>query len=72
MNITVDTNILVRAITEDHAKQSRAAQRTLEAADLVAVGLPTLCELVWVLAKGYGLERREIGLAIGRLSLNRP
>ena len=31
VNITVDTNILVRAITEDHAKQSRVAQKTLDA-----------------------------------------
>jgi predicted nucleic-acid-binding protein len=67
MNITVDTNILVRAITEDHPKQSKTAQRTLASADLVAVALPTLCELVWVLASGYGLERSEIGLAIRRL-----
>ncbi len=78
MNITVDTNILVRAITEDHAKQSRDAQKTLEAATLVAVTLPTLCELVWVLAKGYGLGRREIGAAVRRLiasanvAVNRP
>ena len=67
VNITVDTNLLVRAITEDHAKQSRIAQRTLEAATLVAVALPTLCELVWVLAQGYGLERREIGTVVRRL-----
>ena len=67
MNITVDTNILARAITEDHAKQSRVAQKMLEAADVVAVALPTLCELVWVLAKGYGLTRGEIGSAVRRL-----
>lgn len=78
MNITVDTNILVRAITDDHPKQSKAAQRALESADLVAVALPTLCELVWVLARGYGLERREIGVALRRLiasanvAVNRP
>jgi predicted nucleic-acid-binding protein len=67
VNITVDTNILVRAITEDHAKQSRVARKTLESADVVAVALPTLCELVWVLATGYGQGRREIGSAIRRL-----
>ena len=67
MNVTVDTNILVRAITDDHPRQSKAAQRTLESSELVAVALPTLCELVWVLIRGYGLERREIVLAVRRL-----
>lgn len=67
MNIAVDTNILVRAITGDHAKQSRAAQKILETASIVAVSIPTLCELVWVLSQGYGFKRQDITLAIRRL-----
>ena len=31
MKITADTNVLVRAITEDHEAQSKAAQIGLEA-----------------------------------------
>jgi predicted nucleic-acid-binding protein len=49
MKITADTNVLVRALTEDHAEQSKAAQSTLSKADIVALTIPTLCELVWVL-----------------------
>ncbi len=53
MKITADTDILVRAITEDDPAQSAAAQAELAAADSVAITLPALCELVWVLAQGY-------------------
>jgi predicted nucleic acid-binding protein len=37
MKITADTNVLVRALTEDHIEQSRAAQNALSKADLVAL-----------------------------------
>lgn len=67
MNVTVDTNVLVRAITGDHPRQSKLAQRELANADFVALTLPALCELVWVLARGYKISNLEIADAIRRL-----
>jgi predicted nucleic-acid-binding protein len=67
MKITADTNVLVRAITEDHEQQSRAAQTALKKAELVAIPLPALCELVWVLSQGYKIPFAEISEAIRRL-----
>jgi predicted nucleic-acid-binding protein len=67
VNITADTNVLVRAITGDDARQSKIAQKTLESADAVALTTPTLCELVWVLVQGYDADAAEIGVAIRRL-----
>jgi predicted nucleic-acid-binding protein len=67
MNVTADTNVLVRAITGDHPRQSKAAQRELANADLVALTLPALCELVWVLARGYRISTPEIAETIRRL-----
>ncbi len=78
MKITADTNVLVRAITEDHEQQSRAAQTALRKAELVAIPLPALCELVWVLSQGYKIPSAEIAEAIRRLinganvAVNRP
>lgn len=78
MKITVDTNVLVRAITEDHESQGKTAQSTLKRAELVAISLPALCELVWVLSKGYKASSREIATAIRFLingenvEVNRP
>jgi predicted nucleic-acid-binding protein len=66
MKITADTNVLVRALTEDHVQQSRAAQMALSKADVVALAMPALCELVWVL-QGYKIRPSDIAGAIRRL-----
>lgn len=68
MKITADTNVLVRAIMGDDARQSKAAQRELAKAELVALALPALCELVWVLSLGYKIPAMEIAEAIRRLT----
>jgi predicted nucleic-acid-binding protein len=67
MKITTDTNVLVRAITGDNARQSKVAQAELANADVVALALPALCELVWVLSHGYKIPLAEIAEAIRRL-----
>lgn len=67
LRITADTNILVRAAVGDDPTQSRLAAAVLREAEIVAVTLPTLCEFVWVLARGYGVEAGEIATAIRRL-----
>jgi predicted nucleic-acid-binding protein len=78
MKITADTNVLVRAVIEDHAHQSKAAQTALKTADLVAIPIPSLCEMVWVLSQGYRIPPRDIAEAIRRLMnsanvvVNRP
>ena len=78
MKITADTNVLVRAITGDNERQSKAAQAELLKADAVALALPALCELVWVLSQGYNIPPGEISEAIRRLMngvnvvMNRP
>jgi predicted nucleic-acid-binding protein len=78
MKITADTNVLVRAITGDNERQSRVAQAELMKADVVALALPALCELVWVLSQGYKIPPGEITEAIRRLMnganvvMNRP
>ena len=78
MKITADTNVLVRAITNDDVGQSRVAEAELANADVVALALPALCELVWVLSQGYKIPSAEIAEAIRRLMnsgnvvVNRP
>ena len=77
MKITADTNVLVRALTDDHIEQSRAARIALGKADMVALTIPTLCELVWVL-RSYRIPSSDIartlrGLLDGaNIAVNRP
>jgi len=77
MKVTADTNVLVRALTEDHIEQSKAAQTALGKADMVALTIPMLCELVWVL-RSYSIQSSDIaqtlrGLLGGtNIVVNRP
>jgi predicted nucleic-acid-binding protein len=78
VKITADTNVLVRAIVGDDERQSEIAQTELANAEVVALALPALCELVWVLTQGYKIPAAEIVEAIRRLMnganvvVNRP
>ena len=67
MKITADTNVLVRAITGDYARQSRIAQEALAAAETVALAIPALCELVWILSQGYKIPTADVAETIRRL-----
>ncbi len=62
--IGLDTNVLIRHIVQDHEEQSRTASRLIEsrcsADEPGSVSLVVLCELVWVLDRGYGYDRSTI------------
>ena len=78
MKISVDTNVLVRAVLQDDAKQAETAAKLLKEASLIAVSLPCLCELVWILRRGAKLPKEDIALTIrdlldaGNVVMNRP
>lgn len=64
MRITPDTNVLVRVLTRDDEHQARIGEAVLLRAGTVALSLPTLCELVWVLSRGYRFAPTNIAMAI--------
>jgi predicted nucleic-acid-binding protein len=78
MKVSVDTNVLARAVLQDDAEQSRAARKLLKEASLIAVSLPCLCELVWILRHGAKISKEDIAAAIrallntGSVAMNRP
>lgn len=78
VKITVDTNVLVRAVVRDDEKQAQAAAKLLRNAEVIAVPLPCLCEFAWVLNRVYGFRNEEISAAIHALlvsenvAVNRP
>lgn len=67
MRITADTNLLVRILTRDEPGQSKAAEKVLAEAEIVALTLSVLCELVWVLTRGYEISSEQVSEAIRRL-----
>lgn len=64
MKITPDTNVLVRVLVEDAAEQCKAAQAILRKADVVAISISALCELTWVLSRGYKISADDIAASI--------
>ena len=67
----VDTNLIVRYLTQDHEKHAKAAGRLFDACDrgdVVIVVLPAvLAECVFVLESFYERTRGDIASALGRL-----
>lgn len=76
--ITVDTNVLVRAVVRDDTVQAGIATKILTDAELIAVALPCLCEFVWVLLRVYSFQPSDAAdairalLATANVEVNRP
>ena len=68
VKITADTNVLLRAVVADDAKQAAAARALLLRASVVAVPVPVFCELAWVLKRSYARSGAEIAAAIETLT----
>ena len=67
LRITVDTNVLVRAMVFDDPEQARLAEELLRSAELIAIPLAVLCEFVWVTTRVYRRSAGEVGEAIRTL-----
>lgn len=78
MRVTADTNVLIRALTGDDVRQSEIAKAELAGASLIALPLGALCEVVWVLSRGYRIAPAQIAQTLRRLinsanvAVNRP
>lgn len=62
--IGLDTNVLVRYLTQDEPRQSAAASQLIE--NHCSPSTPghisqiVLCELIWVLGRAYGYEKPQL------------
>ncbi len=66
----LDTNVLVRYIMQDDAKQAALANKLIEGLTEAAPGyvsLVAIVELVWVLESAYDLSRRQVTEALRNL-----
>jgi predicted nucleic-acid-binding protein len=68
--IGLDTNVLVRYIMQDDAKQAALANKLIEGLTEASPGyvsLIAIVELVWVLESAYGLTRQQVTSALRNL-----
>ncbi len=65
--IAIDTNVLVRFLTQDDPDQARAAtdfMNGLRESDPGFISREVMVELVWVLERAYGFSRAEVAGAL--------
>jgi len=66
--IGLDTNVLVRYLTQDDPQQSRRATQIFEhqltTAEPGFLSVVTMVETVWVLSRAYGFVGQEIAAAV--------
>jgi predicted nucleic-acid-binding protein len=67
VKVTLDTNVLVRLATQDDPAQAAAALQVLRRSSLIAVPTPAVCELVWVLMRGYRYSAEQAAQAVRTL-----
>lgn len=67
----LDTNVLVRYLTQDDPAQSRKANAVIAEAvernEPCAISAVVLCELVWVLRGAYRLDRPTIAITLEKV-----
>ncbi len=72
--IAIDTNVLVRYLTQDDLAQAAVAtqliDRAVERGEPICLSAIVLCELVWVLRRLYRLRKPDILLALNGILAN--
>jgi predicted nucleic-acid-binding protein len=73
--IGLDTNVLVRYLTQDDPEQSLRANRLIESCctrkEPGRISLIVLCELVWVLRGAYGYQKSLVTNALEQILFSR-
>jgi len=66
--IGIDTNVLVRYLTQDDKHQAEIAAKIINSYEkqqgALFISNIVLCELVWVLERGYKYDKKQISNAI--------
>lgn len=67
----LDTNVVVRYLTQDDRVQSRKANAIVDTAlaggDRIHLDTVVLCELAWVLRSAYRYDRKTVADVLGKL-----
>ena len=73
--IGLDTNVLVRYLVQDDPAQAKQASALIDRAashdTAMFINHVVICELAWVLARGYGYARPELAEIIEKILLGR-
>jgi predicted nucleic-acid-binding protein len=69
--IGIDTNILVRYFTQDNLEQAKIVEQIIDthatAPNSLFINNVVMCELIWVLDRGYKYSKEEISKVIKQM-----
>jgi predicted nucleic-acid-binding protein len=69
--IGIDTNILVRYFTQDNLEQAKIVEQIIDthatAPNSLFINNIVMCELIWVLDRGYKYSKEEISKVIKQM-----
>jgi predicted nucleic-acid-binding protein len=69
--IGIDTNILIRYFTQDNLEQAQIVEQIIDnyanSPNSMFVNNIVMCELIWVLERGYKYSKEEIGQVIKQM-----
>ncbi|MGB7159223.1 MAG: type II toxin-antitoxin system VapC family toxin [Tepidisphaeraceae bacterium] len=70
--IGIDTNVLVRHLTQDEPAQAATVSRLIDKAPAAGlfVSVIVLCETIWVLSDVYGLKRKQLEDVLEKILLS--
>ncbi len=70
MNITADTNLLIRAIIADDAAAASVARLRMKDCRTITIPSVVFCEFIWVATRIYKLPRHAVSSTIRDLLLD--
>ncbi len=69
--IGLDTNVLVRYLTQDDKQQAAIAETIIDQcvsnSETIFINNIVICELVWVLARGYKYKKEQIASVLRQI-----
>jgi len=71
MKVALDTNLIIRLIVDDDPAQADQVERLLDEADELVIATITLCEVVWVLRRGYRMPATVVAQALRDIARSR-
>jgi predicted nucleic-acid-binding protein len=63
----IDTNVIVRILTDDDHVQAKAARAVVESGDIL-IPLTVCLETAWVLRAGYGFKAEQIAAGLAGIA----
>ena len=67
MKAILDTNVVLRYLLDDDAKQAATARKLVRQAKRLVIPVPVLCEVAWILSRTLKIDKAKVADAVEAL-----